>query len=239
MSSIYLIPCQDSGQNTYLQVDTGYEHDYPIYRRNLARAGIHLDSIRYLLLTHHHDDHAGFLNQLVRDADLTIIAHQQAPALLESGQNDKTRGGGYVNAFIKLAAGLKMRLNPGWTLTFPPFTLRENDVLVTGDDDQLLRRLGVSGQVLYTPGHCVDHIAVILDSGEAFCGDAAASFLLWAGTRYSTVFMTDMDEAYCSWQKMLAAGARVIYPAHGRPFPSSKLRENMGRIQTAALAKFF
>jgi len=235
MSSVYLLPCQ----NGYLQVDAGYEHDYPRYRRNLARAGIRLDSIHYLLLTHHHDDHAGFLNQLTRDAEVTIIAHEQATALLEGGQNDKARGGGYVNSFIKLAAGVKMRLNPRWTLTFPPFTLRESDIRVSGDDDQALRRLGVPGRVLYTPGHCIDHIAIVLDSGEAFCGDAAASFLLWAGTRYCTVFMTDMQAAYCSWQKMLAAGAQVIYPAHGRPFSSNKLRQNMGRIKTEDLAKFF
>jgi len=34
---------------------------------------------------------------------------------------------------------------------------------------------------------------VVLGGGEAFCGDAASSFLLWAGTRYCAVFMTDMD----------------------------------------------
>lgn len=235
VSSIFLLPCQGG----YLQIDTGYEHDYPIYRRNLARAGIALENIHYLALTHHHDDHAGFLNKLTRDAEVTIIAHQQAEALLKSGKNDKTRGGGYVNGFIKLVASLKMRFDPRWTLTFPPFSLRESDILLTGEDNQVLRRLGVVGQILYTPGHTIDHLSIVLDTGEAFCGDAAANFLLWAGTHYCTVFMTDMDEAYHSWQKMLGAGARVIYPAHGRPFSAGKLRQNMGHIQTKALARFF
>jgi hypothetical protein len=48
-----------------------------------------------------------------------------------------------------------------------------------------------------------------------------------------------MDEAYRSWQKMLNAGAQVIYPSHGQPFPAGKLHQNMGRIKTEALAKFF
>lgn len=235
MSSIFLIPCLGG----YLQVDTGYEHDYQVYRRNLARVGIGVENIRYLVLTHHHDDHAGFLNELTRDTSVTIIAHEQADALLKSGKNDKTHGGGYVNGFIKLVAGLKMRLDPHWTLTFPPFMLRENDILLAGDDNQVLRRLGVAGQILYTPGHSIDHISIVLDTGDAFCGDLAASFLLWAGTNYCTVFMTDMDEAYRSWQRMLDAGAQMIYPAHGRPFPADKLRLNMGRIKTDALAKFF
>lgn len=235
MSNVFLLPCQGG----YLQVDAGYEHDYPIYRRNLAKAGIALESIRYLVLTHHHDDHAGFLNEMTRDAEITILAHEQARALLKTGKNDKTRGGGYVNSFIKFVAGIKMRLDPRWTLTFPPFTLREKDILLPDDDNQVLRQLGVSGQVLYTPGHCIDHIVVVLDSGEVFCGDAAANFLLWAGTCYYPVFMTNMDEAYRSWQKMLDAGAQTIYPAHGKPFPAEKLRQNMFGIKNENLAAFF
>jgi glyoxylase-like metal-dependent hydrolase (beta-lactamase superfamily II) len=235
MSSIFLLPCRGG----YLQIDTGYEYDYHIYRRNLAKAGIALASIRYLVLTHHHDDHVGFLNELTHDTEITLIAHEQAGMLLKTGCNDKTRGGGYVNSFIKFVAGIKMRFDLRWTLTFPPFTLRENDLLLTGDDKQVLRRLGVAGQMLYTPGHCIDHIAIALDTGEVFCGDAAANFLLWAGTRYCTVFMTDMEAAYRSWQKILDAGAQTIYPAHGRPFPAEKLRQNLGSIKNENLATFF
>ncbi len=235
MSSVYLIPCPAG----YLQIDTGYEHDYPIYRRNLAKAGIPLEDIRYLVLTHHHDDHAGFLNQLTRKTQITILVHEAASALLKSGKNDKTRGGGYMNGFIKFVAGLKMRFDPRWTLTFLPFTLRENDLLLTGDDNQVLRDVGVAGQILYTPGHCIDHIAIALDTGEVFCGDAAANFLLWAGTQYCTVFMTDMDEAYQSWKKMLDSGGQTIYPAHGKPFSADKLRENIGRIKNENIASFF
>jgi len=235
MSSVFLIPCHGG----YLQVDAGYQHDYPTYCKYLARARIALESIRYLFLTHHHDDHAGFLNELARDTDVVIITHEQAAALLQGGQNDTTRGGGYINRVIKLVAGIKMRLDPRWTLTFPPFILRERDILLAGDDDQVLRQLGIAGKILYTPGHCIDHHAIVLDSGEAFCGDAAASFLLWAGTHYCTVFMTDMEEAYRSWQKMLDAGAQVIYPAHGRPFPADRLRQNMRRVKTEDLARFF
>jgi glyoxylase-like metal-dependent hydrolase (beta-lactamase superfamily II) len=235
MASVFLIPCAGG----YLQVDTGYRHDYPVYRRRLARAGISVRDIRYLFLTHHHDDHAGFLNELAHDTSVTIIAHELAAPLLQSGKNDTSRGGGYVNGFIKRVAGLKMRLDPRWTLTFPPFTLRESDLLLPGDDDRILRQAGVAGRVLYTPGHSIDHISLVLDSGDAFCGDAAASFLLWAGTHYCTVFMTAMDQAYRSWQGMLEAGTRIIYPAHGRPFPSERLRRNMGRIKTADLTGFF
>jgi glyoxylase-like metal-dependent hydrolase (beta-lactamase superfamily II) len=132
-----------------------------------------------------------------------------------------------------------MRFDPRWTLTFPPFMLREKDILLAGDDSRLLHQLEIAGQILYTPGHCIDHLAVVLETGEAFCGDAAANFLLWAGTRYCTVFMTDMNEAYHSWKKILNAGAQIIYPAHGRPFSADELRRNMGCLRNEALAVFF
>jgi len=235
MSSLYLIPCSDG----YLQVDTGYELDYSVYRKNLTKAGIKLEEIKYLLLTHHHDDHAGFLNELTRDAEITIIAHEQAKELLKTGKNDKSHGGGYVNGVINFVAGIKMRFDPRWTLSFPPFTLREKDILISADDDKLLRKIGIDGRILTTPGHCLDHIAIVLDNGYAFCGDVAASFLLALGTRYCTVFMTNMEEAYRSWQKMLDARAKMIYPAHGKPFSVEKLRENMGKFKTKDLIRFF
>lgn len=235
MSTIYLLPCRVG----YLQVDSAYPHDYPAYRRRLAGMGIDIQAIKFLLLTHHHDDHAGFLNELTSDAPVRIIAHREAVELLMSGANDMTRGGGYVNQFIKLVAGLKMRLDPRWTLTFPPFLLRPEDILLDSDDDCLLPELGIPGRILYTPGHSIDHLAMVLETGEVFCGDAAANFLTWAGTKYCTVFMTDMAQAYQSWQKMLAAGARMIFPAHGRPFPATRLERHMGNIQTGKLVRFF
>jgi glyoxylase-like metal-dependent hydrolase (beta-lactamase superfamily II) len=234
MSNLFLIACKGG----YLQVDTGYELDYPAYRTQLSRLGIKLEEIKYLLLTHHHDDHAGFLNELTCDADITIFAHEQAKELLKTGKNDKSRGGGYVNGVINFVAGIKMRFDPRWTLSFPPFTLRERDILVSADDDQLLRKIGIEGRILTTPGHCVDHIAIVLDNGDTFCGDAAASFLLALGTRYCTVFMTDMEDAYRSWQKMLDARAQVIYPSHGKAFSAEKLRQNMGKYKTKDLVRF-
>jgi glyoxylase-like metal-dependent hydrolase (beta-lactamase superfamily II) len=217
VTTVYLLPCR----NGYLQVDTGYSHDYDLYRRQLAKRRIDPWEVKYLFLTHHHDDHAGFLNDLTRAVPLQIIAHREAAALLKCGKNDLSRGGGYVSRRVKYLAGLKSRLDRRWTLSFPHFILREEDILLTGDDDRILRELGIAGRALYTPGHCIDHQAIVLDTGEAFCGDAASSFLLWAGTRYCTLFMSDMDEAYRSWKKLIQGGARTIHPAHGRPFPAS------------------
>lgn len=230
-SSVYLLPCSEG----YLQIDTGYPHDYPKYRRNLERAGLTLSDLRYLVLTHHHDDHAGFLNDIANDSDVVILAHEKAKDLLRIGQNDMSHGGGFVNRFVKVLADMKMRFSPQRSSTYPPFAMRDTDILVSGDGAKLLKHIGIDGKILHTPGHSIDHISVALTSGEIFCGDAAASFPLWAGIKYCAVFMTDMEESYSSWQKILRENGNVIYPAHGRPFSADKLRQNMGRISNAQL----
>lgn len=235
VGSIDLIPCI----NGYLQVDTGYARDYPAYRRGLKKASIEISQIKYLFLTHHHDDHAGFLNDLTRDIQVTIIANHMAMELLLTGKNDKMRGDGWVSPLIRTLAETKMRFDRNWTLEFPPFALRGQDILIQGDNCEILRKIGVSGDILYTPGHCMDHQVLLLESGETFCGDAAASILLFAGSHYCTVFMTNMEESYQSWQKMLNAGARIIYPSHGKPFPAARLKEHMGKIKTSDLIRFF
>ncbi len=47
-----------------------------------------------------------------------------------------------------------------------------------------------------------------------------------------------METAYQSWQKMLDAGAKTLYPSHGNPFPAARLQENMGKIKTQDLIPF-
>lgn len=236
VTTSYLIPCSGG----YLQIDTGYEKDYTLYQQRLRKAGVPLDKIRLVLLTHHHDDHCGFLNDLARDVeDVTLIAHEKSRGLLLAGENDKSRGGGYVSRLVSMLATLKMWLDPEWTLSFPSFQVRPDDILISDDGSQVLRQYGIPGQIIYTPGHCVDHIALVLDTGEAFCGDAAANMLLWAGTHYCTIFMTDMEAAYQSWDRLLEAGAKHIFPAHGKPFASARLRQNRGRIRTQDLIRFF
>lgn len=64
-------------------------------------------------------------------------------------------------------------------------------------------------------------------------------YLLWAGTKYFTVFMTDMEQACESWQKMIDGGTGILYPAHGKPFSVDKLKHYKGRIKTKDLVTFF
>ena len=49
-------------------------------------------------------------------------------------------------------------------------------------------------------------------------GDAAANFLQFAGTKHCIIYLEDLDQYYQSWVRILEAGAKRIFPAHGEPF---------------------
>ena len=49
----------------YILIDTVYKHSLKNVERKLSKQGIPLTEIRYIFLTHTHDDHAGCLNELL------------------------------------------------------------------------------------------------------------------------------------------------------------------------------
>ena len=224
----------------WLLMDTGYARDERRFMRALARHAVRLEDIAYLLLTHHHDDHAGLVDRLTRlSPAIRVIVHERSVPLLAGGANDLSQGGYWINRWVWLLAGIKRRVTPAWDFRFPPYRVRATDIVLSGGrDETTLRSLGVPGVVIATPGHTADSISVLLDSGDAFVGDAAASFLRFAQTRHCVVFITDLDEHYRSWQRLIDAGARTIHPAHGRAFGVEALRRDMYRNTRAGLVPF-
>jgi glyoxylase-like metal-dependent hydrolase (beta-lactamase superfamily II) len=68
-----------------------------------------------------------------------------------------------------------------------------------------------------------------MDDGTCYCGDAAANFFGFAGTRKCVIYVRDIEEYYRSWDRLLDAGAAIIYPSHGDAFPAAALRKEQGR----------
>lgn len=56
---IYRIP------DGYVMIDTGYPNQLRRVEKRMRKHGIRWEDIRYVFLTHAHDDHAGFLNELL------------------------------------------------------------------------------------------------------------------------------------------------------------------------------
>ena len=222
----------------YLMIDSGYEWDRDRLIKKLDKLNVRVGQITHLLLTHHHDDHCGLVNFIVeKNPRISVIMHQECVKLIRKGETDMSGGGGYINATIRFLSLVFKMLNPEWNRTFPPYTVRPADIIISREDGDELRRIGVDGSIIFTPGHSLDSIALLMDDGVLFAGDAAMNWLKWAGSHYATLFITDTEQYYASWKKILARNPRIIFPAHGSSFSPDKLKKNMDRFTNSGLVK--
>lgn len=97
--------------------------------------------------------------------------------------------------------------------------------LVIDDDGLSLKDYGISGRVVYTPGHTIGSVSVLLDSGEALVGDLAMNkFPLRLGPGLPTV-AENSGKVKESWRKLLDLGVTTVYRAHGKPFSPEVIKK--------------
>ena len=215
VTNCWLLPCKEG----YLLIDTCYADTYDKFMKEMKKRNLEAREIRYLLLTHHHEDHAGFAARLAEDTGCVVIAHEKALTHLALGRsadamkplNRRTRAAYSAIRLVKKMEG------------YSPVKLSLNDIVIFGDNDTLLHELGIDGEILETPGHTGDSISVLLSDGSLFAGDAAMNFLKPCGLKYRPIYAENYEEVKQSWEKLKARGARTVYPSHGSPFSSECL----------------
>ena len=89
---------------------------------------------------------------------------------------------------------------------------------VVGDEGLDLREYGIHGKAIYTPGHSMGSISIVLESGEAFVGDMAMNEWYLRMTPGLPVLADDLDMVVASLKKLLPEKIHTVYPAHGKPF---------------------
>lgn len=233
VTNCYLI----KSKNKYVLVDTGYEYDWELFCKRLKEAKVDFKDISHIILTHHHDDHSGFLNNILeKNNNIKVVMHSLAKHLLLKGENDKSHGGGLLNKRIGflirlkrivIMLALKKSIEKDRNLKFPPYKARKEDIIIS--KECRLRDIGIEldGTIIETPGHTVDSISIIFDDGTCIVGDAAANMLRVAGTKNCVIFICDMGQYYRSWEKILSMNVKKVFPAHGKPFSAEQLKKNI------------
>ena len=232
----------------YVLIDTGYEEDWDLFLVQIQKANIKLSEISYIILTHHHDDHCGLLDNILKEnPSIRVVMSSLCKDLIAVGENDHTHGGGLLNKRVAwlirrkqfyLSVILRKKIDKAKNLKFTPYIARDCDILV--DRDTRLNDIGIplDGEIIMTPGHTVDSMSILFDGGDCLVGDAAASMLQFAGTKNCVIFICNMDEYYKSWEKIIEAGAKKIYPAHGKPFTVDRLKANIGKNKAKDLIHY-
>lgn len=108
-----------------------------------------VNTIRYVMFTHTHTDHAGLVQDVKNLSGARMIIHQTQIPFLEDLRAYSEKKGGYT-----------------------PIRVEKTDLVSPTRD--VLQSIGIMGEIVETPGHSDDSISLALDSGVAFIGDLTA-----------------------------------------------------------------
>jgi endoribonuclease LACTB2 len=165
-----------------LLLDCGWPGTLPQFTKVLQRKGISLSEIKYLLVTHLHPDHAGLVQELKNRGLKFILPECQAPFVPSFGDYFKEK-------------------------SLPYIEIKQNDNIPLNLEDSrsFLAGLGLSGELLHTPGHSDDSVTLIVDEGYAFTGDLHPAFMN----------IEDIKTRE-SWDKIHKFKIKRIFPGHGQ-----------------------
>ena len=225
-TNCYLLKCNGG----YLLIDVGYPGDYEKFIQKLKnKFNIDILEIKYLLLTHHHDDHAGFGNELLKNTKANLIVHEKALKRLKMGASEEESRP--INRRIKAILGIFSRFHE---FKFPPVIPTDKDVIIRGSEDNtdILKNLGIEGTIIHTPGHTKDGISVILSDGSVFPGDNTMNvwYFNLLGLKKRPIYVQDFLLILNSWEKYIELGGKKVYPAHGKAFNIKKLQKKLKKF---------
>jgi len=201
--------------STHVLIDTGPSARRADLERRLAEAGCGPHSLRLIVLTHAHADHAGNCAYLREKYGCPIAMHAG-----DAGQAQ--RGDMFWNPKRKrtsASAVVRTVLSASRLGRFDAF---EPDVLLS--DGQDLGEYGLDAHVIHFPGHSPGSVGVLTAAGDLFCGDLLTN--TGRPARNSIVDdAADMDASVC---RLSGLGIRTVYPGHGGEFPIEQLMRSPG-----------
>ncbi len=217
-----------SSKEGYILIDTGYADGFPHFRKMLERKHIQLEKIRYIFLTHAHDDHAGFLNDVLAATNAKVILHPKAIDGLKRGQN--SFDGGCTSFLAWLFCQVLVLFGHG-DHKYPAIKQEYLDRLIPIDSVQF-KAIHFPYPVLKTPGHTADHISLLMGD-ILFCGDAAMNG--FPSRKHITIWIEDLPQYRQSWERIIQLNPRMLFPAHGKPFKTEELQKNLKALEKVKL----
>ncbi len=212
----------------YLMIDTGYPEGYKHFLKKIREKKIDLSEITYIFLTHTHDDHAGFLSELLNNSDAKVILNSEAVIRLKSGKNTD---GKLTSRRAVICFKLLEILRKG-EHKFPR-TDRMDRYIVLNDKTRSYLEETLSAVILDLPGHTKDSIGLFFYDGPLFCGDAAMNG--FPSVNRISIFIEDKDDYEKSWEVIIRCNPSSVYPGHGKPFTISDLSDHIQQLKKIKL----
>ncbi len=204
-------------QNIIL-IDCGFIGSLPFLEKELQRAGLLVQQLTGLVLTHHDHDHMGAAAALKRaNPDIQIYSSAgEAPYI--SAQEKPLR--------LHQAEELQKSLPPEqqtFGQTFCEMLRRVEPVSVDRllYDREILDWCG-GCRVIATPGHTPGHISLFMEEASVVITGDAIALEEDQPVVANPQFTLDMEQAARSMDKLLTLKAKTYYCYHGGAYPPSK-----------------
>lgn len=226
----YIYPVVIEGDDEMLLIDAGYPGQLGTFKEAFVKAGLSIDQLTHILITHHDYDHMGALGEMVNEIrNLKVItSSEQAP---------------YVEGIKK-----SLRLQQA-ELIFDELPEAEKQSAIAFEEalksvafakvDRIVEHsqmLDIAGgiQVIMTPGHMPGHLSVYVDLSKTLVtGDAMVAengTLLVANPQYTL----DMPKALDSIVKLSELNLERVICYHGGEV-SSNVSKKMAEIKASIL----
>lgn len=214
----YLVELNDG----YLLIDTGYSNGYKRFMEKLSKHRISAQQIKYIFITHAHDDHIGFLDELLKNLPhITLITNSLSKKRFLEGHNR------FVGGCTSLRSSMFCKVMGVMGKGKHEFPIVNYKLYKTIDCDNLdnLRAYGINADIIHLQGHTSDHRGLLFDDGRLFCGDAVMNG--FPSKHHIIIFVEDLDDYKHTWNKILDNKKIVtLYPAHGKPFNAKMIKKN-------------
>ena len=183
-----------SNTNTYLiegcagtvLFDTGWAGTFSAFCKALGDNKKRIQDINYILISHFHPDHMGIAQEIADYGPVIVITGFQK---------------NYVHSSDDIfAKDSKIRFEP---------VIDDNLKIISVTNSRaFLKRVGINGELIDTPGHSDDSISLLLDEGFLFVGDLNPLYELELHKG------TQIEE---SWNKLLSYKPNKIFYGHAKP----------------------
>jgi glyoxylase-like metal-dependent hydrolase (beta-lactamase superfamily II) len=202
-----------------IMIDGGTPGQADDFLAGLERASIKPEDIQLIVVTHGHWDHIGSAKGIKEVTGAKVAMHQREMDCLRKSVDPPppppvTPWGRILVKLISMAASASSIEVPATGVD-----------IVLGDEDLSLVEYGIPGRVIYTPGHTSGSVSVLLETGDAFVGDMAMNGFPLRLSPGLPIFAEDLGQVKASWRTLLEAGAKTVYPGHGKPFSADAIRK--------------
>lgn len=218
-------------------IDAGVDTDacMELLDNTLEQAGAEISDLDAILLTHHHEDHAGLMPRILEIRDIPVYAHREAVPRLKLDR-------GFLEMRLEFFRRLYSEMGGGdmgaerfarleQTIREAPQHALQTEINEIGEGDQVF-----GFEVIETPGHSPDSITLLDAAGRtAFTGDVlidGSSVNAIIDPALSGSRLPSVSQQRRSLERLAGLGADILYTGHHEPIRNIEelVRDRISRM---------